>query len=142
MSSEATTIGIVLVALTNIGSFILLWRKLTGVSETRRIEPSPLEVRAAAEFARADHLHTQYMLREECRSAHAAEAQQMTGRFTRIETSIEKLGEKLEASIMRMAEQAEGRARKIHERIDPMAQEVTANARRLQDHLNASHHGG
>ena len=53
--NEALTIGLVVLALSGVLGLGVSWRKFSGASETRKIEPSPLVVQAAERHPTMEH---------------------------------------------------------------------------------------
>lgn len=120
-----TTLGVIVLALAQIGGFILTMRKLAGVSEARRIEPQPLEVKAAAD----------YMTRADCSRMHDQNERFEKQRFD----AIEKRLAELTAALERRNTEGETRASRIHARVDDVAKEVSRIDGTLTNHIE---HGG
>lgn len=133
MDQSATFIGIVLLALTQIGTFILTMRKVAGVSETRRIEPQPLEVRAAAD----------YMTRGDCTRMHNQNALLETQRFDAIEKQLRTFEARiaeLTAALERRNQEGEARASRIHVRVDSATKEIAELRGQVVNHIEHGAH--
>jgi hypothetical protein len=123
--SEPALIGILILGLTQVGTFVLTMRKVAGISETRRIEPSPLEVKPSPE----------YMTRSDCARMHEQNERFEKQRFDVIERRIAELTSALE----RRNQEGEGRASRIHSRVDEVAKDVCRLDGTLTNHIE---HGG
>jgi uncharacterized protein YicC (UPF0701 family) len=120
--STYTDIGLVLIALTQIGSFLVMWRKLSGVTEARTISPQPLEVKAVGEL----------MTRDACREFHAQTAKFEQARFDEIAKQIAALTNAIE----RRNGEGEMRASKIHGRIDNVVESVSELRGQVSNHIH------
>lgn len=123
-------LGMVLLALTQIGGFVLTMRKVVGISESRRIEPQPLEVKPSPDF----------MTRADCIRAHEQNARIETQRFDAIERRLEDLTKALE----RRNQEGESRASRIHGRVDECAREIARIDGTLTTHVaqRGAHNAG
>lgn len=122
-------IGLVLVALIQIGSLIVMWRKLSGAPESREITPQPLEVKPAAD----------YMTRDACRQMHAQTERWESEKFAALERQLSSLTSALE----RRNSEGESRASKIHARIDSVVESVSEIRGQVNNHIqHGGHHAG
>lgn len=120
--SSYTDIGLVMIALTQIGSFILVWRKLSGAAETRTIAPQPLQVEASPE----------YMTRADCTRMHAETQRYEDAKFSGIEKRLADLTEAIERRNL----EGESRAAKIHGRIDGVIETVSELRGQVNNHIH------
>lgn len=123
--SSYNDIGLVLVALVQILSFGVLWRKLSGAPESREISPQPLEVKPAAE----------YMTRQSCREMHTQTERFESEKFGAIEKQLSAMT----AALERRNTEGEARASKIHSRIDAVVEAVAEVRGQVNNHIQ---HGG
>lgn len=109
---------------------VAAWRNLSGKAQKRELD-QPLEVSAAPEYARKDHVHLEYLLREDCQKRHADDERRMKDQTSEIKASLFELGKKLDAHNAN----AESRASKLHERIDPLSIRIGEVDRTVDNHL-------
>lgn len=119
-------IGIVFLAITQIAGFLLTMKKLSGVSESRRIEPQPLEVKPSPE----------YMTRADCARMHSQSDRYERERFDQLERRLADLTTALE----RRNTEGEGRAQRIHTRVDECAKEIARIDGTLNNHIEHGAH--
>lgn len=123
---NATSIGVVMLAITQIAGFMLTMRKLSGVSESRRIEPQPLEVKGAPE----------YMTRADCARMHSQSDRYERERFDQLERRFTELT----AALERRNVEGEQRASRLHQRIDENTKEISHIAGTLNNHIEHGAH--
>jgi hypothetical protein len=119
-------IGIVFLAITQIAGFLLTMKKLSGVSESRRIEPQPLEVKPSPE----------YMTRADCTRMHAQNERFEGERFDQLNRRLTELTVALE----RRNQEGESRAARIHTRVDECAKEIARIDGTLNNHIEHGAH--
>lgn len=124
--NEPAIIGVLVLALTQIGGFMLTMRKLAGVAESRRIEPQPLEVKPSPD----------YMTRSDCARMHEQNERFEKARFD----AIEKRLAELVAGLDRRNQEGESRASRIHTRIDEVSKEVSRIDGTLSNHIEHGAH--
>jgi hypothetical protein len=130
--SEASNIGEWVIAAGIIGNLVLVWWKLSGRKESRDITPQPLEVKASAEYARAEHTHDQYVLRDDDIRRHTDEERRLNHRFGRINDHLTAIGAKID----RHAVAAEERASRVHNRIDQVEKASERAGVSIENHLS------
>ena len=113
----------------------IAYRNFSGKSQRREID-QPLEIRAAAEYARKDHQHTEYMMREDCHADHLRQRSELTEKFSVFAQQLEKLDATIAGGLTTINREAEARAATLHSRIDPIAKLAQSTTDRLEDHFN------
>ncbi len=119
---------------------LVLLRKLSGQTEKREIN-QPLVVKPDPEYASKDHIHHQYITKEDCRSAHIQAGQAETSKFEAIQRQLDHMNNSFIQTLARHNDQAEERAAKLHSRIDPIAQLSQATNARFDDHIEDHRNG-
>jgi hypothetical protein len=123
---NAANIGLIILALTQVGGFLLAMRKLSGAAESSRIEPQPLEVKGSPE----------YMTRGDCARMHAQSDRFEQERFDGIDRRLAELTAALEH---RNAD-GEARANRIHVRLDDASKEISRIEGTLTNHIDHGAH--
>lgn len=139
--TDATNIGMWILAASAIGNTLLIWIKLSGRSEKREIQ-QPLEIKAHEQFAPLAHQHHEYMTKADCRQFHSDTRASDAERFAHIHRQLESFGLKLDGSLAEHNKNAEARASSIHGRITDLIPSISTVAARLDEHIaNGGHHG-
>ena len=140
MSVAANDLGTWLLAAGQVLTMLVMYRKLSGQTEKREIS-QPLVVKPDPEYAAKDHIHHQYITRDDCRAAHVQAAQAETGKFEAIQRQLDHMNNSFVLTLTRHNDQAEERAAKLHARIDPIAQLSQATNARFDDHIEDHRNG-
>lgn len=119
---------------------LVLLRKLSGQTEKREIN-QPLVVKPDPEYAAKDHIHHQYITKEDCRAAHIQAGQAETGKFEAIQRQLDHMNNSFVQTLARHNDQAEERAAKLHARIDPIGELCGATNARFDDHIEDHRNG-
>ena len=133
--NEAANIGQWVMAASSVGTLLVVMLKLSGRSEKREITPSPLIVKPEPEYASKDHVHHQYITKEDCRAAHVQANQTESSKLEAIQRQLDHLGNTVTNTLNQHNQQAEERAAKLHDRIDPIATIAQSTSARLEDHF-------
>ena len=124
--NEALFLGMTINALVSIGGLIVLFRKLSGAVETRRIEPQPLIVQKAED----------YMTKAACEQMHVHVEKFEQSKFAAIEQRLADLTVSLEAR----NERGEERAALIHQRINTVSDLLREEKGKLEQHIRSGGH--
>lgn len=132
--SEASNIGMWIIAAGLIGNTLMVWIKLSGRTEKREIQ-SPLIVQGAEHYAPAIHEHPQYMTKADCRQSHQDQRGADAERFAHIHHQLDSFILKLDGSLAEHNKLAEGRANALHSRITDLVPSIASVEARLDDHI-------
>jgi hypothetical protein len=133
--NEASNIGQWVMAASSVGTLLVVMLKLSGRSEKREITPSPLIIKPQTEYSPKDHIHPQYITREDCREAHQQASRLESTKLEAIQRQLDHLGNTVTNTLNQHNQQAEERANKLHARIDPISQIAQATSSRFDDHI-------
>ena len=134
--NEAVNVGNWIAAATSVGSFLLIILKVSGRTEKREITPNPLIVKPEPEFAPKEHIHHQYITKDDCREAHLQASKLETLKLEPIQKQLDYMLHTFQATLTQHNQQAEERAAKLHSRIDPISDIAKSTDARLNDHLH------
>lgn len=123
---EKLFLGMMIPAILQLGGLVVMLRKLSGAVEARRIEPQPLEVKAAAD----------YMTRSDCERFHSERNRFENQRLDEISKRLAELS----AALERRNQEGETRAVRIHGRVDDVVASVSELRGQVDNHI--THHPG
>ncbi len=132
--TDASNIGMWILAAGVIGNTLMVWLKLSGRSEKREIQ-SPLIVQASEHYAPVGHEHPQYMTKADCRQSHQDSRITESEKFAHIHRQLESFGLKLDGALAEHNKLAESRANAIHGRISDLIPSIASVEGRLDDHI-------
>jgi len=133
--NEAVNVGNWIAAATSVGSFLLIILKVSGRTEKREITPNPLIVKPEPEFAPKEHIHHQYITKDDCREAHLQASKQETSKLEPIQRQLDYMLTTFQSTLNNHNEKAEERAAKLHDRIDPISKIAQSTCDRFNDHI-------
>lgn len=141
MTSDATQLGIWVLAASQVMTGLVMLRKLSGGAERREISPQPLEVKPSPEYAPRLHEHPQYITRDDCHAAHQQASQAETAKIEQVQRQIDHLSQEMKTTLTDHNRQAEARSSSLHARIDPISKLAQSTTDRLNDHFEDHRNG-